>query len=57
MKVIISRNSEYCGGDYIPGRHYSGVYGGTFYEDDGCYIKVDSKMVKITNEDKVIYEK
>ena len=55
--VVISDESEYHCGQYIEGRRYNGVYGGTDYRNDGCWIKVDdwvkinnSTTVKITNK-------
>lgn len=54
-KVILSDDSEYYGGDYISGRFYSGIFGGSFYKSDGIYFKVDKDMIKMNVSTKITF--
>lgn len=49
-KVTLSEQSEYYCGEYISGRFYYGVFGGTGKDKHGIYYIVDG--VKITISDK-----
>ena len=53
--VTLSDEGEYCCGDYIPGRFYSGKFGGGFYESDGIYFKVDDNMIKMDVKTKITF--
>lgn len=53
--VILSDEGEYYCGDYIPGRFYSGRFGGSFYKSDGIYFKVDDKMIKMNVKTKITF--
>lgn len=54
--VTIRTPSEYYGDQYVSGRYYTGRYGGTLYEKDGCWVRVDNYRVKISNRDIITYE-
>ena len=54
-KVTLSDESEYYCGDYIDGRFYSGMFGGSFYKPDGIYFKVDNKMIKMNVTTKITF--
>lgn len=43
---LSDEGEDYCG-EYIPGRFYTGIFGGSFYKSDGIYFRVDNRMIKI----------
>jgi len=54
-RVILSEDGEYYCGDWIPGRFYSGVFGGSFYKPDGIYFKVDNDLIKMDVNTKITF--
>lgn len=53
--VILSDESKYYCGEYIPGRFYTGIFGGSFYKSDGIYFKVDNRMIKMDVNMKITF--
>jgi len=53
--VTLSDEGEYYCGDYISGRFYSGIFGGSFYKSDGIYFKVDNQMIKMDVNIKITF--
>lgn len=42
-------------GEYISGRFYTGIFGGSFYKSDGIYFKVDNRMIKMDVNTKITF--
>ena len=53
--VTLSDEGEYYCGVYISGRFYSGKFGGSFYESNGIYFKVDDNMIRIDVKTKITF--
>jgi len=56
-KIIISEDGEYDGTDWISGRFYSGIFGGTKIDTTGAWFKVDKDYIRVDFKTKIKLEK
>ncbi len=53
--TLRDEGSYYCG-EYIDGRHYSGVFGGTITDRKGTWFIVDGKSILVSSSTSIKFD-